>query len=145
MRLAVLPPQDITGDAGARDWPRLIQSPFADELAGVPELAVIDPLGMDALMEGADAGSSRRAANLLSLLRRANVTLVVDGTIVKAAGLYELRLNVVDPATGESRFPAHATMASEEALATTVSGLAASVLGFLQAQPLAAPKKLSHR
>jgi len=142
-RLAVLPPRDLTGDGSTHDWPRLIQSMFADELSGVPELAVLDPLGMEALLEGvADAIPVSRTPNLLNRLRQANVSLVVDGSIVKTAGFYDLRLSVVDPATGESRFPTHATFAGEEVLAATVTGLAGNVLGFLQAQRLATDKDL---
>jgi tetratricopeptide (TPR) repeat protein len=139
----MLAPDNRTGDSVARDWPRLIQSLFADELSGVPELAVIDPLGMEALLEGvAEAVPASRTPNLLNRLPQANVSLVVDGSIVKAAGFYELRLNVVDSVSGESRFPTHAMFAGEDMLGAAVSELAANVLGFLQGQRLAADKAL---
>jgi tetratricopeptide (TPR) repeat protein len=143
VRLAILPPQNLTGDASIDQWPQLIQSLFADELAGVHGIAVIDPLGLNGLVEGRlDPASARQSPQLLNLLRRADVSLIVDGRILKAGVGYDLRINLVDPLSGETRFPAHATIAREDTLAATVTTLAANVLGFLQVQPLASDKDL---
>lgn len=137
VRLAVLPPQDLTGQH-LTHWPQLIQTLFVSEVAGVQDVAVMDPFSMNAMIENAlGAAPPQRNARLLQVIRQSNVSLVIDGTILAAgAGGYEIQLSLVDPVTGEARFPARTQVKNEEQLADAVRSLASGVLGFLQLQVL---------
>jgi Tfp pilus assembly protein PilF len=137
VRIAVLPPRNLTGRTGIAEWPQLIQALFVDELTGVHDVAIIDPLSMNAMVASAfGADAPQRAPQLFDLLRRSNATMAIDGTIVLAGGVYQLQINLVDTVTGETRFPARVTVASEEKLVDAVRSLADGVLGFLQLQVL---------
>ena len=146
VQLAVLPFQDGTRRADVAHWPELIQALFVDELTGVHDVAIMDPLSMNMMVSHAlGSAPNTRNPQLLALLQRANVSLVVEGTIVAAGdGAFQIRINLVDPSSGEARFPAQAAVANEDELLGGVRMLADSILGFLQLQglPLANDKDL---
>ena len=137
VRLAVLPLQDLTGQH-LTQWPQLIQTLFVSEVAGVQDVAVMDPFSLNAMLENAlGASAPPRNTRLLEVIRRSNVSLLIDGAILAAGGGgYEIQLNLVDPATGDARFPARTQFKNEEELAGAVRSLAGGVIGFLQLQVL---------
>lgn len=138
LKLAVLPAQDLTTNQGTGEWPSLIQALFASELTGLQDVGVMDPLSLNSLIERATATGGRpRAERLTTLLREAGVDLVIDSHLARAAGGYELRANLLDPANGEIRFSGHAAVADEQALGQSVAAVAEAIVGFLQVQVLA--------
>ena len=146
VRLAVLPVEDFTGQPAIAHWPQLIQMLFVEELAGVQDVAVTDPLSMNALIASKlGAAGRQRNAELFDVVRGANASLVIDGAILAAgAGGYDLRLTLIDPVSREVRFPVTVKAATEEQLAGAVRSAAAGILGYLQLQvlPLANDKDL---
>jgi serine/threonine protein kinase/tetratricopeptide (TPR) repeat protein len=144
-KLAVLPPQNRTGLSELSEWPALVQALLVDELTGVHEVGVLDPLSLNGLIEaelGPPVSAPESNPRLFDLLRRSDVTLVVNGSIIKAANGYELRISLVDPVSGETRFPIGAAVAGEETLGDAAKMLADGILGFLRVLPLANDKDL---
>jgi serine/threonine protein kinase/tetratricopeptide (TPR) repeat protein len=133
--VAVLPPQNRTGQRQIDGWPDLIQCLLASELTGVPDLAVMDVLAVNDLLDigRASAPGERRP---LDVLRRARVTLLLDGEVVSVGAGYQIGGRVIDPVTGESQFFTHVDVAKEEALPAAARELATQVLAFLQVQVL---------
>lgn len=138
VRLAVLPLQNLTGQQRVSEWPELIQALFVSEIAGVHNVAILDPLSLNALVArklGNAAGV--RNPQLLALMRGENVSLVVDGSIVTAGGGgFDIQVNLVDPVSGETRFPARTAAKTEEELTGAIRSLADGVLAYVQLQVL---------
>ena len=135
--VAILPLENLTKNRQTSDWPLLTQSLLAGELTGISDLAVMDPLGLNGLIE--DHGKSIRADRpTLDLLRQAKVTFVVGGRIVSGDRGYQLMTAVVDTASGESRFIARAQALDERALLEAVKSLADQIASFLQVSVLQA-------
>lgn len=133
--IAVLRPQNRTAQQRADAWPDLVQSLLAGELTGVPDLAVMDVLAVNDLLEvgPASAAGERRP---LDVLRRAKVTLLLEGEIVSAGAGYQIGGRLVDAATGESQFFTRVDVAREDELPAAARKLATQVLAFLQVQVL---------
>src|SRR3989442_5084427 len=137
IELAVLPVQNLTGQPQVGTWPELIQALFVGELAGVHDVAIMDPLSMNAMIANKlGTAPVKRNSELLTLMQRINVSFVIDGTIVRAGGGYDIRINLVDPVTAQTKFPARVSVRGEEELADGVRSLAQGLLGFLQLQVL---------
>jgi tetratricopeptide (TPR) repeat protein len=130
--IAVFPPENTTGAAITAEWPTLIQSLLVSDLTGAPDLAVMDPLGLNSLVADRAPGAARTDRPTLDLLRRAHVGHVIDGRIIQIAAGYRLTASVVDTTTGENRFSARAEAADERALPEAVGSLAVDVLTYLQ-------------
>ena len=135
--IAVLRLENMTHIAATADWPALIQLLLVSELTGAPDLAVMDPLGVNVLVDDPDASGSFRADRPpLELLRRAHVENVIGGRIVQDGTGYRLIGSVVDTASGESKFSARAQAADERALPEAVRSLGNEILSFLQVSGL---------
>ena len=130
--IAVLPPENQTGAAITAEWPTLIQSLLVSDLTGAPDLAVMDPLGLNALVADRAASEARTDRPTLDLLRHAHVGHVIDGRILRIAPGYRLTASVVDTTTGENKFSARAEAADERALPAAVGSLAVDILKYLQ-------------
>jgi serine/threonine-protein kinase len=138
VKLAILPLQDLTAQSSVLQWPELIQALFVGELAGVQDVAVMDPLSMNALLANKlGAASPRRDPRLFDVLRQSSVSLVIDGQILRAGGGgYEIQINLVDPVTGETRFAAKTPVKVDEELTGVIRTIASGVLNSLQLQVL---------
>jgi tetratricopeptide (TPR) repeat protein len=135
--IAVLPLADLTKSRDAGDWPLLIQSLLAGELTGASDVAVMDPLGLNGLLEDRGSNPSLHTdRRTLDLLRRAKVTLAIGGRIVLADRGYQLLVAVIDTAGGESAFAARAAAADERGLTDAVKSVADQILSFLQVSVL---------
>jgi tRNA A-37 threonylcarbamoyl transferase component Bud32/tetratricopeptide (TPR) repeat protein len=140
VKLAVLPLQNLTGRQDLAEWPQLIQTLFVDEVAGVQNVSIADPLSMNtALSKALGTTPARRSPELFEALRGMQVTMVIDGSLRQAGGAgdgYQMQINLIDVATGDTRFPGRVHVASEDALVDAVKSLADGVLGFVQLQVL---------
>jgi tetratricopeptide (TPR) repeat protein len=135
--LAVLPLENLSGNRNLADWPALTQALLAGELTGVPDLAVMDPLGLNELVENQAPGSVGRAdGRTLRVLERAKVGLAIGGGVLPRDNGYQLQASVVDTASGESKYTARASVANEQALPGAVGLLARQILDFLQVSVL---------
>lgn len=143
--LAVLPFTNLVA-SNRTDLPELIQTLFVNELTGTPEVAVIDPLSMNAMLANAfGSASPARSADLFRLVRQENASFVIDGTILEAGGGgFDLRINMYDPVSGQARLPGRAHVATDEMLPDAVRSLSRSIVSFLQLQglPLASDRDL---
>ena len=137
VKLAVLPFKNSAGNPQVSEWPQLIQALFVDEVAGVQNISIADPLSMNsALGNVLETPQSRQSPRLLEVLRRSGVTMVIDGAILRTGDGYQLQINLIDVASGENRFPARVLVAGEDGLGTAVRSLADGILGFVQLQVL---------
>lgn len=136
-RLAVLAPLVPSGSHSPDDWPALLQSLVAGELTGVQGLGVVDPLSLNGLLENAlGSATPPRGSELLRQLRRADVTLALDASLLEAGPSYQVRWNLFDVQTGELSFTYGVLVKEEADLARGARELATRLLTFLQLRGL---------
>jgi serine/threonine protein kinase/tetratricopeptide (TPR) repeat protein len=139
-RLAILPALDLSGRQDLSGWGLLIQSLLAGELTGLPDVGVLDPLSLNSRLPLSPPAldRDRPALPLLAAVRSAGASSVIHTRVVPASVGFDLRLSLVDVATGESRFSTSAAAARDVDLPDAVRALATSVVKYLQLQVLRA-------
>ena len=130
VRLAVLPPRNLTNRPPLEAWLPIVQTLLTGELTGVQDLGVIDPLSLNTrLGEGSTAENNGSAAKAL---RELGVDLVLETRIVRAGAALQLQANVVDARSAEVRFTARSDLAGEADLPRAVHAASQSVVSYLQ-------------
>jgi tetratricopeptide (TPR) repeat protein len=130
VRLALLPPQNLTTRPDVDAWLPLVQSLFTSELTGVQEFGVIDPLTLNARLalrrDGGDADAR------IAALKELGASLMLNQHIVPTDGRLQLQAHLVDPERSEVRFTAKADLDGEADLPRAVRAAAQSVLSYVQ-------------
>ena len=136
-RVGVLPFHIQTSRDELTDWPSIIQVLFVGNLTGIGNIGVIDPLSLNAILRSKfDTLYPSDIPSLYRIMRDANITYVIDGSIVKAGVGFQLHTSIIDPTDGGVVYSCMASTLGEETLPETVNLLSNEVLGFLQTKIL---------
>ena len=137
MRLGVLEFRDLTHDSSVTGWPAMVQMLLVGSLLGVTDLAVVDPLSLNGLVESSfSAPEPVRNAEFYRVIRTTKVTYLLDGSIFKSRAGYTIQLSLVNPASAEVRYSCMAVAGAEGELPRVVDSLSRQVLDFLEVQVL---------
>jgi serine/threonine-protein kinase len=129
LRMAVLPPRNLTNVSGLDGWLPMVQALLSGELTGIQDLGVVDPLSLNRrLTQGAAEGVNAP----LAVLKEFGVTLALEASIVRGVDGMQLHTNVVDPEPGESVFTTRVDLAGEADIQRAVHAAAQSVVTYLQ-------------
>ena len=131
LRMAVLPPRNLTNLATVDGWLPIVQSLFTSELTGLHDLGVVDPLSLNGRLEGADS-PSQREQRLAAALKELAINLIVDARLVRSGSGTELQASVIDPRQSEVRFVARASLSGEAGLGAAVGDAAKEIVSYLQ-------------
>lgn len=131
LRLAVLPPQNLTNRAAFDDWLPILQSLFTSELTGVQDLGIVDPLSLNGRLASARS-PAQREQRLATALKELGINLTVDPRLVPAGSGTQLQASVIDPHSAEVRFIARASVSSEADLGAAVRNATEAVVSYLQ-------------
>jgi serine/threonine-protein kinase len=134
VRLAVLPPTNLTSRPAVNTWLPLVQSLFTVELTGVHDLGVIDPLSLNLrLASGGDSTTDRR---LSEVLKGFGVVLTVDSRIVPVDAGLQLQASLVDVRSSELRFTVKSELSGESDLPRAVKRATQAIVSYFELQVL---------
>ena len=134
VRLAVLPPTNLTSRSALNSWLPLVQSLFTVELTGVHDLGVIDPLSLNLrLASGGDGTTDRQ---LSEVLKSFGVVLTVDSRIVPVNAGLQLQASLVDVRSAELRFTVKSELSGESDLPRAVKTATQAIVSYFELQVL---------
>ena len=114
-----------------------MQALFVNDLTGIEDLAIIDPVSLNGLIESSfDGHAPPRGRELYRVVNTAKLDFVIDGNIVRSQQGYALQLKMVNPKSAEVGFSHAATARMEEKLPAAVDTLSQHVLDFLEVEVL---------
>jgi serine/threonine protein kinase/tetratricopeptide (TPR) repeat protein len=114
LRVEVTPAEVIGAPGDVADWPGLIRGLLATELAGVPEISLLDP----------GAGEARPGAGSADLTVRLRILLVGSAR--------EIHCSVIESATSEVSFSTRTSVDSEAKLAPAVREISGALSAFFR-------------
>jgi len=136
-RVGILPFHIQTSRDELSDWPSIIQVLFVGNLTGIGNIAVVDPLSLNAILRSKfDTLYPPDIPNLYRVMRDANIAYLIDGSIVKAGVGFQINANIIDPIAGEVVYFCAANTTGEETLPAAVNQLSNEVLSHLQTEIL---------
>ena len=137
IRIGILPFQNFVTDNSTTDWPILIQSLFTSELGRLQNLSVIDFLSINGLIESSFGRSPpKRNPEFYDVLNKIEPTFLVDGTILQTKDGTKISANVINPSTGQVKFPSVATIKDSEELTNAIKKLSTAIVNFLEVEEL---------
>ena len=139
-KIGVLPFHNRTKHPETAEWHFLIQETLSQQLAGVEQLAVLDPLSLNSELQSSFGELPPRLdPNFYYLEARGRwgLSFVITGMIDSSQEGYRIQTSVTDVTTEELVFSAPArTIKTENELLSTCSAFAKEVVGFFQVKGL---------
>jgi serine/threonine protein kinase/tetratricopeptide (TPR) repeat protein len=137
-RIAVLSFHDLSGAPPSKEYPSIVQGLLVQELASVKQLRVLDPMSLNGYLQKTLAASSGRdGKTVYEALRALDLSLVIDGNIVKTQKGLVIQARVVDPATSEITFASKdRVLKKDEDIFNATKETAGEILNFFQVREL---------
>jgi serine/threonine protein kinase/tetratricopeptide (TPR) repeat protein len=139
IRLGVLSFQELALPKDQSDLPVMVQTLLVQELAGVKELRVVDPLSLNNYVQnytGLDPSKRGKACN--QAVRELGISKLIDGTIVKSGQRLLIKAHVIDTGTSEVLFTQESTIAKPDDILDGVHKLAGEILNAFEVRDLIA-------
>lgn len=135
--LGVLPFVISTEKDTINAWPDYIQSLLTNDLIGLENVSVHDPLSLNSTIEQFN-GDMRRGNfdGLYRKLSEAKITHLVKGSIKKAGHQYILQSSIVDPETKKILVVSEERVTDENELPSTVRRLSQQVIDYFDLEIL---------
>lgn len=136
-RIAILPFKVLTGKEELSDWPVVVQTLLSQDLTGVEEIGVVDPVSLNGLLESEFKTTDPvRGADLFGVLRGINIGLIIDGVFLKYENSYKMQTKIINPQTGEITYSFESVIKDPAHLVAAVDTLAEQILNVAQIQRL---------
>ncbi len=132
VRIGILAFQSPAGDTVAGRWPLLIQSMLVAQLTGLEHVGVVPPNTLKSILEREEGTVPKGATPYIVFREQADVTFILDGTIVRANGGYRVLMNLVDAAEGYVNYSTQVGARRDADLQEAVLTLADRLLAFLE-------------
>jgi serine/threonine protein kinase/Flp pilus assembly protein TadD len=140
-RIGLLPFRNLSKQEEAADWPSLIQAMMVDQLTGIEELKVVDPLSLNHYLQSSLTNVETTDRDLHQALGTAEISFVVEGAIRKAAKGYVIQCTMTDLASDELKFSRSADLPAERDLPSIVRRLSEEILSFFQIKTFSPEKE----
>ncbi len=139
-KIGVLPFHNRTKHPKTAEWHFLIQETLSQQLAGVEQLAVLDPLSLNSELQSSSGelppGLDPNFYYLEDRVRR-GLSFVITGMIDSSQEGYRIQTSITDVTTKELVFSALArTIKTENELLSTCTAFAKEVVGYFQVKGL---------
>jgi serine/threonine protein kinase/tetratricopeptide (TPR) repeat protein len=141
-RIGLLPFRNLSKQEETADWPSLIQAMMVDQLTGIKELKVIDPLSLNQYLRSSfpNVGTTTDR-DLHQALGTAEISFIVEGAIRKAAKGYAIQCTMTDVTSDELKFSRSADLPAESDLPSLVRRLSEEILSFFQIKTFSPEKE----
>jgi serine/threonine protein kinase/Tfp pilus assembly protein PilF len=137
LRIGVLPFLNNTANQITSDWPILIQSLFTTELRKLRNIAVVDFLSINGLIESSFGRSPPKRDNkFYEALKDIQSTFFIDGTILQTSNGFNINANIINTSTGHIKFSTIAEFKDGNELSTSIKKISESILNFFEIEEM---------
>ena len=136
-RIGILPFRDLVMKPETKEWPILVQMMLVNELVGVEEIGVVEPLSMNNLIQSAFGGIQvERDEQLFRLIRTTDVSFIIDGTISEKEDAFVLQAAIKNPTTRELLLSLPVSFRAEAEFPSLIRSLSEEILNYFQVRVL---------